>query len=154
MAVTPVPPGFHTATPHLVIKGASEAISFYQKAFGAEERIRNAVPGSDKILHAQIAIGDSTIILADEFPDWNSFGPAEDRSSPVTIHLYVEDADAAFERAVKAGAEVVMPLGDQFWGDRYGVVVDPFGHRWSIASRVEELSPAEMGERAKQAFGG
>jgi uncharacterized glyoxalase superfamily protein PhnB len=144
----PIPNGRHTMTPHLVIKGASEAIEFYKRAFGAEELCRMPFPGPDgrvKLGHAALQIGDSKIFLADEFPDYGSVGP--DGSSPVTIHLYVTDADAAFARAVEAGATVAMPLEDMFWGDRFGKLVDPFGHHWSIAEHLEDLTPEQMQER-------
>src|SRR4051794_26730072 len=150
-----IPDGYHAITPHLVIKGASEAIEFYKRAFGAEELCRMPFPGPDgqvRLGHAELQIGDSRIFLADEFPDYGSVGP--DGNSPVKIHLYVTDADAAFERAVEAGATVSMPLADMFWGDRYGKLVDPFGHHWSIAEHLEDLTPAQMQERMAAAFAG
>jgi len=133
----------HTVTPHLVCAGAADAIAFYKKAFNAEEVGRLAGP-QGKLMHAQIRIGDSAVMLVDEFPDWGSFGPKSLKGSPVTIHLYVEDVDAAFKRAVDAGATVKMALADMFWGDRYGVLEDPFGHHWSIATHVRDVSPDEM----------
>jgi PhnB protein len=151
----PIPDGYHTITPHLVIKGASEAIEFYKRAFGAEELCRMPFPGPDgqvKLGHAELQIGNSRLFLADEFPEYGSTGP--NGSSPVTIHLYVTDADAVFNRAVEAGATVSMPLADQFWGDRYGKLVDPFGHHWSIATHVEDLTPEQMEERKAAAFSG
>src|SRR3954451_21100478 len=151
----PIPDGQHTITPHLVVKGASEAVEFYKRAFGAEELYRMPFPGPDgrmKLGHAELQIGDSRLYLADECPEHGSKGP--NGSSPVTIHLYVTDADAAFGRAVKAGATVSMPLADMFWGDRYGKVVDPFGHHWSIAAHLEDLTPEQMQERMAAAHGG
>jgi PhnB protein len=151
----PIPDGHHTITPHLVINGASEAIEFYKRAFGAEEISRMPFPGPDgtmKLGHAELQIGDSRLYLADEFPDYCSVGPSNG-SSPVTIHLYVTDADAVFNRAVEAGAKVTMPLADMFWGDRYGKLVDPFGHHWSIAEHLEDLTPEQMEERMQAAFG-
>ena len=151
----PIPDGYHTITPHLVIKGASEAIEFYKRAFGAEELCRMPFPGPDgqvKLGHAELQIGNSRLFLADEFPGQGSTGP--NGSSPVSIHLYVTDADAAFGRAVEAGATVSMPLADMFWGDRYGKLVDPFGHHWSIAAHLEDLTPEQMQERMAAAFGG
>jgi uncharacterized glyoxalase superfamily protein PhnB len=145
----PIPAGQHAITPHLVIKGASEAIEFYKRAFGAEERFRMPFPGPEgqvRLGHAELRIGDSQLFLADEFPDYGSVGPSGGRS-PVTIHLHVTDADAAFARAVEAGATVSMPLADMFWGDRYGKLVDPFGHHWSIAEHLEDLTPDQMQER-------
>ena len=141
--VKPIPDGMHTVTPHLVCAGAADAIAFYKKAFNAEEVGRLAGP-QGKLMHAQIRIGDSAVMLVDEFPDWGSFGPKSLKGSPVTIHLYVEDVDAAFKRAVDAGATVKMALADMFWGDRYGVLEDPFGHHWSIATHVRDVSPDEM----------
>jgi PhnB protein len=141
--VKPVPDGMRTVTPHLVCAGAADAIDFYKKAFNAVEVGRLAGP-QGKLMHAQIRIGDSAVMLVDEFPDWGSFGPKSLKGSPVTIHLYVEDVDAAFKRAVDAGATVKMALADMFWGDRYGVLEDPFGHYWSIATHVRDVSPEEM----------
>lgn len=142
-AVRAIPEGSHTVTPHLVCNGAADAIDFYRKAFGAVELTR--LPGSDgKLMHARIRIGDSVVMLNDEFPQWDSFGPKSLKGSPVTIHLYVEDADALFAQAVGAGAKVTMPLADMFWGDRYGVLEDPFGHRWSIGTHVRDVSEEEL----------
>ena len=144
----PIPDGYHTVTPHLIIKGAAEAIEFYKRAFGAKELSRMPMPGPDgqmKIGHAALQIGDSKLFLAEEFPEYGGIGPG--KSSPVTIHLYVTDADASFARAVEAGATVVMPLSDMFWGDRYGKLVDPFGHHWSLAEHLEDLTPNQMMER-------
>lgn len=149
----PIPEGYHAITPHLVIKGAAEAIEFYKRAFGAEELGRMPFPAEDggvKIGHAELKIGDSRLFLADEFPEWGSLGPGE--NSPVTIHLYVTDADATFQQAVEAGATVRMPLEDAFWGDRYGKLVDPFGHHWSIAEHIEDLTPEQMQERMAAAM--
>jgi uncharacterized glyoxalase superfamily protein PhnB len=144
----PIPAGRHAITPHLVIKGAAEAIEFYKRAFGAEEVSRMPMPdksGASKIGHAELKIGDSLLYLADEFPDYGSVGPGA--TSPVVIHLYVTDADATFDRAVEAGAKVAMPLADMFWGDRYGKLIDPFGHHWSVAEHLEDVSPEQMMER-------
>lgn len=141
--VKPIPDGMRTVTPHLVCAGAADAIDFYKKAFNAVEVGRLAGPDG-KLMHAQIRIGDSAVMLVDEFPDWGSFGPKSLKGSPVTIHLYVEDVDAAFKRAVDAGATVKMALADMFWGDRYGVLEDPFGHYWSIATHLRDVSPDEM----------
>ena len=144
----PIPDGHHAITPHLIIKGASEAIDFYKRAFGAEELSRMPFPnpdGTEKLGHAELRIGDSKLFLADEFPDYGSVGPTG--TSPVTMHLYVTDAEVAFARAVEAGATVSMPLADMFWGDRYGKLIDPFGHHWSIAEHLEDLTPEQMYER-------
>jgi uncharacterized glyoxalase superfamily protein PhnB len=148
--VKAVPDGMHTITPHLVCRDAAAAIAFYQKAFGAVELAR--LPGPQgKLLHALLRIGDSPLMLVDEFPDWGALGPQSLKGSPVTIHLYVEDVDAAVERAVATGARLTMPVADMFWGDRYGTVEDPFGHRWSIATHVRDLSPEEIQAAAKAA---
>ncbi len=148
----PIPEGFHAITPHLVVKGASEAIDFYKKAFGAVERFRMPGPDGNSIMHAELVVGDSIIFIADEFPDMDCKSPATLNGSPVSIHLYVEDVDEVFNRAVGAGGKVKMPLQNMFWGDRFGEIVDPFGHHWSVASRVEELSPEEIERRAAEAF--
>jgi uncharacterized glyoxalase superfamily protein PhnB len=145
----PIPAGQHALTPHLVVNGAAEAIEFYKRAFGAEEIARMPFPGKNgqtKLGHAELRISDSKLYLADEFPDYGSVGPSGGRS-PVTIHLYVTDADATFARAVEAGATVSMPLADMFWGDRFGKLVDPFGHHWSVAEHLEDLTPEQMEER-------
>jgi uncharacterized glyoxalase superfamily protein PhnB len=151
----PVPEGSHTITPHLVINGASEAIEFYTRVFGAKELMRMPFPGPGnqmKLGHAALQIGDSQLYLADEFPESGTHAPKE--SSPVSIHLYVPNADETFARAVDAGATVLMPLTDMFWGDRFGKIKDPFGHQWSIATHIEDVSPEEMMQRMKAAFGG
>jgi PhnB protein len=143
--VKPVPDWMHTVTPHLVCDGAAEAIEFYKKAFNAVEMMR--LPGPQgKLIHASIRIGDSAVMLADECPEWGSFGPNSLKGSPVTIHLQVEDVDTLFEQAVSAGAEVKMPVQDMFWGDRYGYLEDPFGHHWAIATHVRDVSPEELQE--------
>ncbi|MDY0977490.1 VOC family protein [Massilia sp. CFBP9012] len=144
-AVRPIPEGYRTVTPHLVCEQASEAIAFYKKAFGAVEIAR--LPGPDgKIMHAELRIGDSPIMLAQDFPEFGSLGPLALKGTPVVIHLYVEDADAVWAKALDAGAKPVMPLSDMFWGDRYGQVVDPFGHRWSIATHKQDLTPEQIME--------
>jgi len=133
----------HTVTPQLVCASAADAIEFYKKAFNATETAR--LPGEQgKIMHAMIRIGDSPVMIVDEFPEWKSLGPKALKGTPVTIHLYVEDVDAFFKRAVAAGAKVTMPVDDMFWGDRYGQLEDPFGHRWSVATHKREVSPEEM----------
>ncbi len=139
----PIPEGMHSVTPQLVCAGAAEAIEFYKKAFNATETARLAGP-QGKIMHAMLRIGDSAVMLVDEFPDWGSLGPKALKGTPVTIHLYVEDVDAFVKRAVATGAKVVMPVDDMFWGDRYGLLEDPFGHRWSVATHTREVNPEEM----------
>lgn len=148
--VKPVPDGMHTVTPHLVVAGAAEAIEFYKKAFGAVEGMRVPTPNG-KLMHAMVRIGDSPVMLVDEFPDWGCLGPKARNGTSVTIHLAVEHADALFARAIAAGATVKMPMADMFWGDRYGVVTDPFGHDWSIATRVRDLTPEEIAEASQSA---
>ncbi|HXM81808.1 MAG TPA: VOC family protein [Burkholderiales bacterium] len=149
LRVKPVPEGMHSVTPHLVCAGAANAIEFYKKAFGAVELAR--LPGSQgRLMHAAIRIGDSTVMLADEMPEWGSLGPKALKGSPVTIHLYVDDADAFVARAVKAGAKVTMPVDDMFWGDRYGKLEDPFGHHWSVGTHVRDVSPEEMQQAMKK----
>lgn len=150
--VKPIPDTMHSVTPHLVCGGAADAIDFYKKAFGAVEEGRLAGP-QGKIMHAMIRIGDSAVMLVDEFPEWGSVGPKALKGSPVTLHLYVEDVDAFVARAVDAGAKITMPVEDMFWGDRYGKLEDPFGHQWSVATHVRDLSPEEIQEAAKQMGG-
>ncbi len=141
--VDPIPKDMHTITPHLVCDGAADAIAFYKKAFNAVEHARMQTPDG-KIMHAMITIGDSHLMLVDEFPDYGSIGPNKLKGTPVTLHMYVQDVDQAFAQAVAAGATVKMPLENQFWGDRYGIVTDPFGHSWSLASHIKDVTPEEM----------
>lgn len=146
--VKPIPDGMYTVTPHLVCSSAAEAIEFYKKAFAAEEVCR--IPGPQgKLIHAMVRIGDSAVMLVDEFPEWGSVGPKLLKGSPVTLHLYVEDAESFFKRAEAAGARVTMPLSDMFWGDRYGQIEDPFGHHWSVATHVRDVSPEEIAKAAQ-----
>ena len=141
--VKAIPDGMRSLTPHLVCRGAAAAIDFYGRAFGAIEQFR--LPGPDgRLVHACVLIGDSQLFLVDEMPEHGALGPRALKGSPVTIHLQVQDADATFARAVQAGATVSMPLADMFWGDRYGRVTDPFGHSWSIATHVRDVSPDDM----------
>jgi PhnB protein len=150
----PIPEGFHAITPYLVVRGVSEAIDYYKRAFGAVERYRMASPDGNTIMHAEITIGDSIIMLSDECPEMDSKSPAALQGTPVSIHLYVEDVDEVFERAVREGAKVTMPLENTFWGDRFGALTDPFGHHWSIASHMEDLPPEEIARRGAEKFGG
>jgi uncharacterized glyoxalase superfamily protein PhnB len=151
-AVKPVPAGFHTLTPHLIVRGAAQAIEFYKKAFGAEELTRMPSPDGRTVMHAELQIGDSILFLADEFPEMGARSPKALGGSPVTIHLYVADVDAVFNRAIQAGATAQMPPTDMFWGDRYGKLTDPFGHVWSVATHTEDVPPEEMAKRAQAAF--
>src|SRR5262245_29767072 len=148
--VRPIPEGHHALTPHLVINGAAQAIEFYKKAFGATEIGRHLMPGSTEIMHAALKIGDSFLFLGDECGMGKS--PKVLGGSPVTIHLYVEDVDKVYNKAVAAGAQAAMPLMDMFWGDRYGKLVDPFGHEWSIATHKEDVPPEELDQRAAAAM--
>jgi PhnB protein len=150
--VKPVPDGMHTVTPQLICAGAADAIEFYKKAFNAVEVGRMAGP-QGKLMHAIVRIGDSSVMLVDEFPDWGSFGPKSLKGSPVTIHLYVEDVDAFVTRAVGAGAKITMPVEDMFWGDRYGKLEDPFGHHWSVATHIRDVRPEEMQQAAQKCCG-
>jgi uncharacterized glyoxalase superfamily protein PhnB len=147
--VDPVPNGMHTVTPHLVCAGAADAIEFYKKAFGATEYAKLAGPDG-KLMHGLVGIGDSQVMLVDEMPAWGILGPNARGGTSVTIHLQVKDADALFAQAVAAGAEVSMPIADMFWGDRYGIVKDPFGHSWSIATHVRDLTPEEIAKAAAE----
>ncbi|MES3014698.1 MAG: VOC family protein [Pseudomonadota bacterium] len=143
--VKPIPEGWNSLTPHLICAGASDAIGFYKKAFGAVEL--NRLDGPDgKVMNAALRIGDSTLMLVDEVPEWKCFGPKTLKGSPVTLHLYVPDVDASFAQAVAAGATATMPVTDMFWGDRYGQVQDPFGHNWSIATHQRDLTDAQIRE--------
>ena len=146
-----IPKGHHSMTPYLVIRDAAKAIDFYKKAFGAVEKFRMASPDG-KIGHAEIQIGDSMIMISDENPQWGTKSPQTLGGTPVGIFLYVPDVDATFKQAISAGAKEVMAVTDQFWGDRYGKVADPFGHAWNLATHKEDLTPAEIEERAKKAF--
>jgi PhnB protein len=152
MAVTPVPEGYHTLTPYLCVKGGAAAIEFYAQAFGASERMRlGAAEG--KVSHAELQIGNSVVMLADEHPEMGFHGPGHHHGSPVHLHLYVEDVDAMYRRALDAGAIPVRPVADQFYGDRTGSVRDPFGHTWHLATRKEDLSQEEMAARLREMSG-
>jgi PhnB protein len=148
MAVKAIPDGYHTATPYLIVKGAAEALDFYKKALGATEVMRMLGPNGC-VGHAEIRIGNSALMLADENPAMNARSPKTLGGSPISIMLYVEDADARFNQAVAAGAKVIRPLADQFYGDRSGIVEDPFGHTWSISTHKEDVPPDEMQRRAE-----
>jgi uncharacterized glyoxalase superfamily protein PhnB len=142
--VSPIPAGYHSVTPHLVVNDSHKASEFYKQAFGAE--VFPFATGPDgKVMHTQVKIGDSIVMFNDEFPDWGVLAPTSSNAdTSVTIHLYVDDADKTFATAVAAGAVATMPLQDQFWGDRYGKVKDPFGHTWAIATHIKDMSPEEM----------
>jgi PhnB protein len=150
--VKPIPEGFHTITPSLTVGDARSAIDFYQRAFGAEEVMVMTIPGGEKVMHAELKIGDSRLFLAEEMPEMGTHGPLSLGGCATQLHLSVNDADAAFERAVSAGATVKQPLADQFWGDRWGSIVDPVGYEWGIGSRKENLSRGEVEQRAQDFF--
>jgi PhnB protein len=148
MKTKPIPDGYHTITPYLIVKGAAAAIDFYMRAFGAAEKTRLGGPGG-KIMHAEILVGDSPIMLADEYPQMNAFSPPSVGGSPVFLLLYVEDVDAVVRRATAAGARLLRPVQDQFYGDRSGTITDPFGHFWTIATHKEDVSNEEIERRAQ-----
>ncbi len=152
----PIPAGHENLIPHLVCSPCSDAIEFYKKAFGAEENYRMPAPDG-RVMHASIRVGKSLVFMADDFPEFcggHESSPKALKGTPVTFHQYVKDCDAAIKRAADAGATVSMPAADMFWGDRYGVVTDPFGHNWAFATRTKELTPAEMQAGMKEAFAG
>ena len=147
--VKAIPDGMHSLTPYLICAGASDAIKFYKKAFDAVEL--SSTPGAQgKLVNAQIKIGNSMLMLMDEFPEWGGLGPKSLKGSPVTIHLQVEDVDAVVAQAVAAGAKITMPIKDEFWGDRFAALEDPFGHKWSVATHIRDVSPEEIKEQAKK----
>jgi PhnB protein len=148
--VKAIPEGMHSVTPHLVCAGAADAIDFYKKAFGATEVAR--LPGPDgKLMHGAVRIEGSVVMLVDENPQWGALGPKTLKGSPVTIHVYVADVDSFVTRAVNAGAKVIMPIDDMFWGDRYGIIEDPFGHHWSVATHIRDVKPEELSEAMRKA---
>jgi PhnB protein len=151
MATQPIPEGYNTISPYLAVDDAAEAIEYYKKAFGAEETERMEAPDG-KIGHAELKIGDSHVMLSDPFPQASTTPPKELGGTSASIFMYVEDVDAVVQKAVAAGATVTMEVEDQFWGDRFGSITDPFGHNWSIATHIEDLTPEEIEERGKAAM--
>jgi PhnB protein len=151
MPAKPIPEGYHTISPSLTIDGAAEAIEFYKRAFGATERMRMAMPDG-KIAHAELDIGDSVLMLNDALPQSPLKSPKQLGGTTVSVFLYVDDVDSVVQDAIDAGATVTMPVEDQFWGDRFGSVSDPFGHHWAIATHKEDLTPAEIAERGREAM--
>ena len=150
--VRAIPEGMHAVTPHLICAGAADAIEFYKKAFGADELCR--VPGPQgRLMHGMIKIGGGNVMLVDEMPEWGALGPRSLKGSPVTIHLYVADVDRFVDRAVSAGARIIMPIADMFWGDRYCKLEDPFGHHWSVATHIRDVSPEELQQAAAKMCG-
>jgi PhnB protein len=151
VSVQPIPEDYPRVTPYLIIDGASDAIDFYTKVLGAQERMR--MPGPDgKLGHAELQLGNSVIMLADEFPDMGAVGPKSVGGTPVTLHVYVEDVDSVFANAVASGAKEIRAVENQFYGDRSGQFEDPFGHQWNVASHVEDVPPEEMEKRAAEAM--
>jgi PhnB protein len=150
--VKKIPDGYHSITPYLIVKNGSEAIEYYKKIFGAKEHGRMMTPDGKRIAHAEIEIGNSKLMLADEFPEMNSLSPKTIGGSPVGLFLYVDDVDKVFSQAVAEGAKVLMRVEDQFWGDRYGSIEDPFGHRWSISTHIKDLTEEELKKAAAEAF--
>jgi uncharacterized glyoxalase superfamily protein PhnB len=150
VAVKPVPECFNSVSVYLVVKNAVEALEFYQKAFGAEAGTRMPGPDGKSTMHAEMRIGNSTVMLSDENPQWEMKSPQTIGGSPASLHVYVDDADKLFSRAVAAGCEVKAPMIDAFWGDRYGKVMDPFGYQWGIATHTEDVPEEEMGKRAAE----
>ena len=150
-----IPSGYSAVTPYMVVSSAERAIAFYKKAFGADELFRMPSPDGKRVMHAELRVMGSPVMLSDEFPEYSANkGPDMIGSTTVSLHLYVSDANAAFDRAVKAGCTVLMPPADMFWGDRFGKLRDPFGHEWSVAQHLRDVSPAEMQKAAAQAFSG
>jgi uncharacterized glyoxalase superfamily protein PhnB len=148
--VKPVPDGFHTLTPGVIVKDAARAIDFYKKAFGAEERSRLSGPDGRSVVHAELKIGNSVLMISEENASRGARSPQSLHGTAVSLNLYVPDADALFKRALDAGAKEKQPLMDAFWGDRYGVVVDPFGHEWGVLTHKEDLTPEEIAKRGQE----
>jgi PhnB protein len=149
MAAKPIPEGFHSVTPYMIVRNAARAIEFYKQAFGAVEKGVMKSPDG-KVAHAELQIGDSIIMLGDEFPEMGALSPQATGGAGMGLHIYLDDVDSAFDRAVKAGAKVEMPVADMFWGDRYGKLADPFGHKWSIGTHKKDVSMDEMEQAMKQ----
>jgi PhnB protein len=147
-----IPDGYHSITPTLIVKNGVNAIEFYKKVFRAKERMRMMTPDGKALAHAELQIGDSIVMLSDEFPEMKCLSPESIGGSPVGLFLYVEDVDKTFDQAVAEGAKVLDPVKDQFWGDRHGGIEDPFGHRWSISTHIKDLSQEEMKKAAEEAF--
>lgn len=151
--VNPIPNGYGTVTPHIVVQGADKAVEFYKNAFGAVERGKDYYPDGKSVMHAEILIGNSIVMITDAMPQMKRWvSPSTLSGTTVALHLYTEDVDTVFDRAVAAGAKPSMPIMDTFWGDRYGRVTDPFGHEWSLATRTQNLTPAEIKKGAREFF--
>jgi PhnB protein len=147
-----IPSGFHTLTPTIFVKGAAQAMDFYKQALGADEVSRHTTPDGSKVVHGELKIGDSTLFIADEFPDFGMLSPQSLNGNSVTFYLYVENCDEWFNRAVSAGATTFRPLEDTFWGDRVGMISDPYGHKWNISTHVRDLSPEELAAASENFF--
>ena len=152
MAVKPIPDGFNTVNAYLIVKDVEKAIDFYQRAFGGEPGTLMRMPDGKGVMHAEVRIGNSTVMLTGENPQWNARSAESLGGSPISLHVCVEDADKAFQRAIEAGGEAIMPMMDAFWGDRYGKLKDPFGIEWGVSTHKEDLTDVEIAERAKQWF--
>jgi PhnB protein len=152
VSINPIPEGYHSVTPYLVIDGAAEAIRFYETAFGAVEVMR--MPMGDRIAHAEVKIGNSHVMLSDEWPDMGYLGPLKRGGTTASLMVYLPDVDSAFAQALEAGGTEERAPEDQFWGDRMGTLIDPFGHRWTLATHIEDVSEEEMQRRTASAFGG
>ncbi|HLT79024.1 MAG TPA: VOC family protein [Ferrovibrio sp.] len=150
--VSAIPDGFTAVTPYLTITDAAKAIDYYRRAFGAEEVYRLMAPDGERVVHAELRIGDARLMLADSFPEWNTPAPARDGAG-VGVHLYVEDVDAVMAAAEKHGARILMPPMDAFWGDRYGKLLDPYGVTWGVATHIRDMTPDEIAKAAKEALG-
>ncbi|HYG30002.1 MAG TPA: VOC family protein [Allosphingosinicella sp.] len=153
MAVSHIPEGYHSVTPYLIVDGAAEAIRFYGEAFGAIEVLRMPMGDSGKLAHAEIRIGDSHVMLSDEWPDQGMLGPKARGGATASLMIYLADVDAAWARAIEAGCTAERPPENQFWGDRMGTLTDPFGHRWTLSTHIEDVSEEEMDRRMQEAFG-
>ena len=150
--VKPIPDGFNSVSPYLAVRGAAQAIEFYRAAFGAQERYRLPAPDGKSIGHAELVIGNSIVMLSDEFPEYGKLSPLSTKGTSVTLVLYVPDVDAMFKQAVEAGAKVIQPVENKFYGDRAGCLADPFGHEWMLMTHVEDVSPEEMNKRLKDFY--
>lgn len=146
----PIPDGYHSLTPSLIVSDGKKAVEFYKKAFDAKEIMTMLTPGTSKFMHAELEIGDSRFMLSEEYPDMQAFSPKHYGGTPASLYLYVQDCDKAFGQAVKAGATPIMPVNDMFWGDRCGTVQDPFGHRWTVGTHTKDMTPKEVEEGAKK----
>ncbi|MGN6349088.1 MAG: VOC family protein [Candidatus Nitrosocosmicus sp.] len=150
--VKKIPEGYHSITPNLIVKDGIKAIEFYKKVFEAKEKMRMTTPDGKAIAHAELEIGDSRIMLVDEFPQMQCLSPSSIGNTPVSMFLYVDDVDKTFSQAVSEGSKVLDPVKDQFWGDRHGIIEDPFGHRWSISTHIKDLSQDDLKKAAEEAF--